>query len=312
MIVVRTVAELRAAVTVLRQSGRSVGLVPTMGALHAGHRRLITTAAERGDAVVLSIFVNPAQFDEPADLAAYPRSERADLDLAEAAGVSVAFVPTVEAVYPLGFTATVALRGPLVETLEGADRGIGHFAGVTTVVAKLLNMAQPDRAYFGQKDAQQVQVVRAMVSDLDFPVEILAVPTVREADGLALSSRNVRLTPADRRRAVGLSRALESARRMHAAGEHRVRNLLSAAGSALADAGIVPQYLALVDAASFLRVQRVELPALMLVAARFGQVRLIDNVPLPAAPAGEAVSADGASMSNQSAAAIAAAVSRSN
>ena len=192
MKIVRTVSELRSVLRPFRSG--SVGLVPTMGALHDGHLELARRAAAENDVVVMSIFVNPTQFNDPADLQAYPRDEAADAQLAAGAGVDFLFAPSPDEVYPPGFTATVELHGPIVESLEGARRGAGHFRGVTTVVTKLLGMAQPDRAYFGQKDAQQARVVRAMVADLNINTEIVTVPTVREPDGLAMSSRNRRLS----------------------------------------------------------------------------------------------------------------------
>ncbi len=280
MIVTRTVVDLRAQVTALRQRGKTVGLVPTMGALHSGHLELIRRARAECDAVVLSIFVNPAQFDDQADLAAYPRHEHADLDLAREAGVHLTFVPAVSQIYPPGFTASVQLHGPLVETLEGAERGSGHFAGVTTVVCKLFHLVGADRAYFGQKDAQQLRVVRAMVADLNLDIDIVAVPTVREPDGMALSSRNVRLDPEDRARAVWLSRALRAAEVAYLAGERDSARLSATAGRMLDAAGISPEYLAIVDEITFGPVDRIDRPALLVVAARVGDVRLIDNVVL--------------------------------
>ena len=282
MIVSRTVADLRAQVSALRQQGKTVGLVPTMGALHAGHLELIRRARTECDAVVLTIFVNPAQFDDKADLAAYPRNEQVDLELAEAAGVNLAFLPPVSEVYPAGFTASVQLHGPLVETLEGAERGASHFAGVTTVVSKLFHMVGADRAYFGQKDAQQLRVIQAMVADLNLDVDVVAVPTVREDDGMALSSRNVRLGAAERDRATALSRALFAADADFGDGERNVGQLLAAANAVLAEVGITPDYLAVVDERSFQPVAVIDRTALLLVAARVGQVRLIDNVVLRA------------------------------
>src|SRR5262245_13989 len=204
---IRTVAEMRAWLGNARDRNRSVGLVPTMGAFHAGHHSLMSAAREEQDEVVVSLFVNPTQFNDPNDLAAYPRSEANDAVEAGEQGVDVLFAPTVSEVYPEGFSTTVSVAG-LSEVLEGANRGPAHFAGVCTVVCKLLNIVSPDVAYFGQKDAQQVAVVKRMVRDLDMPSKIEVMPTVREPDGLALSSRNVRLNPDDRRRALALSRAL--------------------------------------------------------------------------------------------------------
>ena len=288
MKVVRTVEELRGQVAVLRQRGKSVALVPTMGALHAGHVALLRRARAECDAVVLSIFVNPAQFNDSADLAAYPRTETDDLAVAEQAGTDLVFAPPAEQVYPPGFSATVALHGPMVDTFEGAMRGSAHFAGVTTVVSKLFHMVGPDRAYFGQKDAQQLRVVGAMVTDLDMDVEIVAVQTVREPDGLALSSRNVRLAPAERESAVSLSRGLEAARVRFDRGERSSPALIAAAREPMAAVGIEPEYLAVVDDRTFLPVQVIGRPAVLVVAAPVGGVRLIDNIPLPTAGDGKA------------------------
>jgi pantoate--beta-alanine ligase len=274
---VRTVAEVRAAVRRARAEGRTVGLVPTMGALHAGHEALIARARREAGLVVVSSFVNPAQFDDPRDLEAYPRSEAADAALAEAAGADVLFVPAASEVYPPGFAAQVRLAGPLVETLEAAHRGTEHFHGVTTVVTKLLNMVGPDVAFFGQKDAQQVMVVRQLVRDLDLPVRVEVVPTVREADGLALSSRNIRLDGPDRERAVALHRALEAARAASAAGERDPARIAGAARAAMAPFGVEPEYLALVDPRTLEPVTRVDGEVLVAVAARIGATRLIDN-----------------------------------
>ncbi|MGH2848242.1 MAG: pantoate--beta-alanine ligase, partial [Thermoleophilaceae bacterium] len=227
---VRTVGELRRALAPERRAGRSVGLVPTMGFFHGGHLSLIRRAREQCDVVVVSLFVNPAQFAPGEDLEAYPRDERRDSELAEAEGVDVLFAPPVEEVYPEGFDTTVSV-GDLTETLEGAPehRGRAHFAGVTTVVAKLLNMAGPDAAYFGQKDAQQVLVIRRLVRDLDLPVQIEVCPTVRDRDGLALSSRNAYLSHGERERAVSLSRALRAAEAAVHAGRTDAAAVLAAA-----------------------------------------------------------------------------------
>jgi pantoate--beta-alanine ligase len=279
---IRTIAELRAWLGNARAEGRTVGLVPTMGAFHAGHHSLMRTARAEQDAVVVSLFVNPAQFNDAGDLAAYPRSEDDDAAEASDLGVDVLFAPPVSEVYPDGFSTTVLVRG-LSEVFEGAERGPGHFAGVCTVVNKLLNIVGPDVAYFGQKDAQQVAVVKRMVRDLDMPVRIEVLPTVREPDGLALSSRNVRLSPGDRDRALGLSRALRAAAEAVAAGERdseRVR------AHALAELGDVDaEYLAIVDPLTFDPLQAVDGAALIAIAAEVGPVRLIDNVVLEPVPA---------------------------
>ena len=207
---VRTVAEVRAALREARRAERVIGLVPTMGALHDGHLSLIRRARATCDDVVVSLFVNPAQFNESSDLAAYPRDEARDGALAAKAGADLLFAPELAEVYPPGFATTVHAGG-VTETLEGVHRGAGHFDGVATVVTKLLNMVGPDVAFFGQKDAQQALVIRRLVRDLDLPVRIEVCPTVREADGLALSSRNVHLRGADRERALALRDALAAA-----------------------------------------------------------------------------------------------------
>ena len=214
----RTIADVRAHVGAARRAGRSVGLVPTMGAFHAGHEALMRAARESCDEVIVSLFVNPAQFDEAADLAAYPRTEEQDAATAAALGVDALFAPPLEEIYPDGFATTVQV-GRLAGVLEGAHRGAAHFDGVCTVVCKLFNIVAPDVAFFGQKDAQQVVVIRRMVRDLDIPVRLHVVPTVREPDGLALSSRNARLGAADRERAVALARALAAIRDAVEAGE---------------------------------------------------------------------------------------------
>jgi pantoate--beta-alanine ligase len=276
----RTVAQLRAALSEPRRAGRTVALVPTMGFLHEGHVSLIAAAREAADEVVVSLFVNPAQFNETADLAGYPRDEARDATMAAEAGADLLFAPPVEEVYPAGFATQVRVAGPLTETLEGAHRGAAHFHGMTTVVAKLLNMVGPDVAFFGQKDAQQALVIRRMVADLDLPVLIEVAPIVREPDGLALSSRNVRLRPADRRRALGLSAALRTAEEQLAAGTRDAAVLDAAARAALNDFDVEPEYLALVDPETLAPVGAVDQETLLAVAARVGDVRLIDNTVL--------------------------------
>ena len=273
----RTIAGLRALLAPERRAGRTIALVPTMGALHDGHLSLIRAARELADVVVVSLFVNPAQFDDAADLAAYPRGEARDAELATQAGEDVLFAPAVEEIYPGGAATRVVVRGPLTETLEGAHRGVGHFDGVTTVVAKLLNIAQPDVALFGRKDAQQALVIRRMVADLDLPVRIEVRPTVRDADGLALSSRNVRLSPDARARALALPRSLERAAAELAAGE-AARSVEAAALAALRDAGLEPEYVAVADPATLEPADGPE--ALILAAVTVDGVRLIDNVPV--------------------------------
>jgi pantoate--beta-alanine ligase len=276
MITIATKAEMHAHTAAARAAGRRVGLVPTMGAFHAGHHALMRAARETCDEVVVSLFVNPAQFDEASDLAAYPRTLERDAAEAEALGVDVLFAPSAGEVYPPGFATTVRVEG-LSEVLEGAERGPGHFAGVCTVVAKLLNVVAPDVAFFGQKDAQQVAVVRRMVADLDLPVALEVVPTVREPDGLAMSSRNVRLDAGERERAVALSRALRAAGEALGAGERDTARLRESALAAMAPYAVEPEYLALVDPDTFSPVDTVNGRVLVAVAARVGDTRLIDN-----------------------------------
>jgi pantoate--beta-alanine ligase len=269
--IVRTNAEMRAH----RSRARgTVGLVPTMGAFHGGHHALMRAARERCDEVVVSLFVNPTQFDEAGDLAAYPRDEERDAAEAAELGVDVLYAPPVEEVYPPGFATSVRVEG-LSDVLEGAERGPGHFAGVCTVVTKLFNVVQPDVAFFGQKDAQQVAVIRRMVRDLDLPVELHVVPTVREPDGLAMSSRNGRLDPHERSRAVALPRGLEAAEAAIVAGERDAATIAAAARAAMD--GVQPEYLALVDPDSFEPMTTVDGRVLVAVAARIGATRLIDN-----------------------------------
>ena len=278
MKILRTIAEVRAHVAAARRAGRSVALVPTMGAFHAGPEALMKAARDGYDDVVVSLFVNPTQFNETADLAAYPRTEADDVEVAAAAGADVLFAPPVEEIYPDGFATRVSVGG-LTETLEGASRGAEHFAGVCTVVAKLLNAVAPDVAFFGQKDAQQATVIRRMARDLDFPVEIAVLPTVREPDGLALSSRNAYLGHADRRRAAALHRALAAAEGAVGAGTTSVAEVLAAARAELEAEGIEPDYLEARDPDGLQPVESFNgRPVLVAVAARVGPARLIDNV----------------------------------
>jgi len=279
---IRTVAEMRAWLGNARDRKRSVGLVPTMGAFHAGHHSLMQAARDEMDEVVVSLFVNPTQFNDPGDLAAYPRSEANDAVEASELGVDVLFAPQVSEIYPDGFSTTVTVSG-LSEILEGAERGPGHFAGVCTVVCKLLNIVGPDSAYFGQKDAQQVAVVKRMVRDLDMPSKIEVMPTVREPDGLALSSRNVRLDETNRARALALSRSLNAAKELVEKGERDVLAIRAAAYAQMGD--VDPEYLAIVDPLSFTPLTQIAAPALVLVAAQVGPVRLIDNLILEPVPA---------------------------
>src|SRR4051812_35056454 len=279
VIVARTKRELHDSLEPARRAGRTIGLVPTMGYLHEGHLSLMRAARERCDVVVMSLFVNPAQFGPGEDLASYPRDEGRDLELAEGAGVSVVYTPEPDEVYPEGFATAVEVGGGFTDVLDGApdQRGPGHFRGVTTVVAKLFNAVGPDVAYFGQKDAQQVAVIRRMVSDLDFPLRIEVLPTVREPDGLAMSSRNAYLEPSERQRATALSRALAVAEEV--APSAGLSAALEAADAELRAAGIEPEYLEARDAEDLSTVTELgSRPVLIALAAQVGGARLIDNV----------------------------------
>jgi len=276
--VVRSVAELRQHVARWRDSGERIGLVPTMGALHQGHLALVAAAQARCQRVVVSIFVNPKQFGPQEDLTSYPRPEADDLAKLTQAGVDLAFIPPVDAMYPPGFATTVTVGGPS-EGLCGAHRP-GHFDGVATVVAKLLIQTAPDAAFFGEKDYQQLMVVRRMARDLNLPVEIVGVPTVREPDGLALSSRNVYLSAEERRLAPNLNRVLHEA-----AGEIARASLpapiLQRAISALSELGFAVEYLELRDATTLAPLlDTPSRPARLLAAIQLGRTRLIDNVPV--------------------------------
>lgn len=279
----RSVGELREALEPARRAGRSIGLVPTMGALHEGHLSLISRARSQCDVVVVSLFVNPAQFNEDADLERYPRREECDRELAQRAGAELLFAPSSEEVYPSGFSSSVEVLG-LTDRLEGAVRGSAHFRGVTTIVTKLLNMVQPDIAYFGQKDAQQAIVIRRLVEDLNIPVGIEVCPTVREPDGLAMSSRNAQLSADERRRALALHAALDAAAAAVSEGMRSTEELLATGRAAMEPYAIEPEYLALVSPGTLEPVARLEEPALLAVAARVGSIRLIDNVVLHPTP----------------------------
>jgi pantoate--beta-alanine ligase len=276
MIVARTRAELRAALEALP---RPLGVVPTMGWLHDGHRSLIARSREDCVATVATIFVNPRQFNDPSDFERYPRNEAADLEICRTEGVDLVFAPDVDAVYPAGFDTTVRV-GSIAEPLEGAARP-GHFDGVATVVAILFALVGPDRAYFGRKDAQQVRVIRRMATDLGLPVEVIDCPTVREADGLALSSRNARLSSAERAAAPILHRALIAAQAAYAAGERSADALRLVMARVLAQEPLaVVEYVSCADDATLRELVRVDRPALLSLAVRIGAVRLIDNEPL--------------------------------
>lgn len=272
MRLLRDAAVVRAAV---KGAGR-VGLVPTMGAFHEGHLSLIRRARESCDLVVVWLFVNPTQFNDASDLVNYPRNEERDAALAAECGADILFAPPVEAVYPEGFSTTVTVSG-IADILEGAHRP-GHFDGVATVVAKMLNLVGPDVAFFGAKDAQQVAVVRRMVTDLNIPVSIEVLPIVREPDGLAMSSRNVRLDPDERRRALALHRGLAAARDAAAAGQRDAAALADIVRGELARASLKAEYIAVLDPDTFTPLSTVERPALIALAAPVGPVRLIDNL----------------------------------
>jgi pantoate--beta-alanine ligase len=273
---IRTIPELRAALAGPRRAGRVIGLVPTMGAFHEGHLSLMRRARESCDEVVVSLFVNPAQFNEGADLDTYPRDEARDSALAEQAGVDYLFVPSADEVYPRNFATTVSVAG-VTETLEGEHRGRAHFDGVTTVVTKLLNMVSPDVAYFGQKDVQQTRVIIRLVEDLNIPVRIEICPTVREPDGLAMSSRNALLAPADRTRAAAVYLALRALQDAVAAGERDPASARAHALEQLTSSEIEPDYLELVSTDMLTPVERIDGDVLAVVAARVGPARLIDN-----------------------------------
>lgn len=278
MKVVRTPAGMHEWRDRVRRKRRTVGLVPTMGSLHAGHISLLEASREADDRVVMSLFVNPTQFGPEEGLETYPRDEQRDLEIAAESGVDLVYVPDPAGMYPSGFATSVAVEG-LTDVLEGApgSRGPGHFTGVTTVVAKLLNAADPDRAYFGQKDAQQAAVIRRMVADLEFRQEIVVLPTVRDEDGLALSSRNLYLDPDSRRLAGVISAALLDAESVTA--ERGLTAGLAAGRARLVATGIEPEYFEARDPRTLEAVtESLDQPVLIAAAARIGGVRLIDNI----------------------------------
>ena len=273
---IRTRAELRAA---LGDAPRPVGLVPTMGWLHEGHRSLMHRARAENPTTVVSIFVNPRQFGDPADLAKYPRSEAGDVTICTEAGIDLVWAPQVEEVYPPGFDTTV-LVGAIARPLEGAARP-GHFDGVATVVAILFNLVGAERAYFGQKDAQQLLVIRQMARDLAIRTEVIGCPTIREADGLAMSSRNVHLSAEERAAAPVIRRALLAGRGLWEQGERSGDAIRTAMTSVLAsEARANPEYVSAADVATLAELDVVDRPALLSTAVRFGSTRLIDNEPL--------------------------------
>jgi pantoate--beta-alanine ligase len=274
--IIRDLKGLHAALEKLRADGGTVAMVPTMGALHDGHMTLVHEAKRRASHVVVSIFVNPTQFGPNEDLSAYPRQEEADAKLLRAAGVAILWAPSVEAMYPSGFATSIHVAG-VSEGLCGAARP-GHFDGVATVVAKLFGQVRPDVALFGEKDYQQLAVIRRLVTDIDLRVEIVGVPTARAPDGLALSSRNAYLSPADRAAAVALPQALHSAAQAIRNGGS-VAEALASARAALSTAGFARiDYVALCDATSLAPLESLDRPARLLAAAVLGKTRLIDNI----------------------------------
>ncbi|MBD8678456.1 pantoate--beta-alanine ligase [Sphingomonas sp. CFBP 13720] len=278
MQIIRRLEALRAMLTEYSLAGEPVALVPTMGALHAGHMALVDAARRRAARVVVSIFVNPMQFAPGEDLARYPRREAADAQMLSDAGIDILWAPPVEEIYPAGFATSVSVAGPISSVLDGAHRP-GHFDGVATVVAKLFAQVRPQVAMFGEKDFQQLAVVRRMAIDLDTGVEVVGVPTQRDDDGLALSSRNIYLDTDERARAVALPRALGEAARGIARGDDPA-TAIATAQAMLTRAGFAIDYVALVDADSFGDPVRGR-PARLLAAARIGTTRLIDNIAVP-------------------------------
>lgn len=272
-----TIAAVRAA---LSSPPKPVGFVPTMGFLHEGHLALVRQARAENRTVIVSIFVNPTQFGPAEDFAQYPRDLDRDLDLLRQACVDFVFAPSVEEMYPAGFC-THLLVERVTDRLEGAARP-GHFEGVATVVTKLFNIVQPDRAYFGQKDAQQLRVIRKLVAELNMPLEICAVPTMREPDGLAMSSRNVLLSSEQRQAATALSRALRGAEERYRSGERSGERLREVMRSVLgAEPLAAPDYVSVADADNLEELDEISGSVLLSLAVRFGKVRLIDNIPLP-------------------------------
>jgi pantoate--beta-alanine ligase len=278
----RTIAELR--IWRSQQASRSVGFVPTMGYLHEGHLALVRRARAENETVVVSIFVNPLQFGPQEDYDRYPRDLDRDLYLLEREGVDAVFAPSVSEMYPSGFSTAVVVTGPIAERLEGEARP-GHFRGVATVVTRLFGLVQPQRAYFGWKDAQQVLVVQRLVQDLALPVDIVPLPTVREVDGLAMSSRNVYLSPEERVAASAIPRALFAALERFRSGERAAAAFRELVQRTLTTTPVRLEYVSVSDLETFQEVEYVERPALLLVAAWIGTTRLIDNVLLdPGAP----------------------------
>ena len=275
MHVIHTISEMRA---IARQhAAQTIGFVPTMGALHAGHLSLVHAAKRTCDAVVVSIFVNPTQFGPNEDFARYPRTFAQDCELLKNAAADFVFAPSTEEMYPPGATTYVTVEG-LSGKLDGRSRP-GHFRGVTTIVSMLFHIVQPNIAFFGQKDAAQVAVIRKMVRDLNYPVEIVACPIVREPDGLAMSSRNVYLTPEERKSALALSRSLQRVEQLFRNGSRNIEELISAGRQTLAeDTGVKLDYFSIVNPGTLEDIRELDQPALVAVAAYVGRTRLIDNI----------------------------------
>ncbi len=278
MDIIESIGDLRKAIRKARSAGRTIGVIPTMGYLHDGHLSLMRRARKENDLVVATVFVNPAQFGPNEDFGAYPRDARRDIDLMQAEHVDIAFMPESADLYPDGYATYVDVQGPMTRALCGASRP-GHFKGVTTIVAKLFHLTAPHRAYFGQKDAQQVAVIRRMAHDLNFDLEVVACPTVRESDGLAMSSRNSYLSESQRADAVVISQALFEARDLIAGGEKRagkvidhIRTRIEAVGQADID------YISVVDVNTLKDLEVLEGSVLIAVAVKFGNTRLIDNL----------------------------------
>ena len=272
---ITTITELRSALNAVRKAGQTIGLVPTMGAFHEGHLTLMRRAKAENDIAVVTLFVNPTQFNDLEDFDRYPRDYVHDTQLAEETGVDFLFMPTPEEIYPKGFDTVVVVRA-LAERLEVASRP-GHYAGVSTVVTKLLNMAGADRAYFGEKDWQQLQIIKSLTRDLNIPTEIISVPTVREADGIALSSRNVRLTPEQRSAALVLSSALDNAQAIADTGQQDAYQLAAWMRQTIEVQPLAHvDYAVVVDPDTLQEIDTIENGAVALVAANFGKVRLID------------------------------------
>jgi pantoate--beta-alanine ligase len=277
MKICNTIEDMRAACRAARHGGKRLGFVPTMGALHEGHLSLVRAAKAACDVVAVSIFVNPTQFGPTEDLAKYPRTFERDRELLESEGVELLFAPAVEEMYPAGAATWVTVEG-LSDKLDGRSRP-GHFRGVSTVVAKLFHVVEPDVAFFGQKDAAQIAVVRRMVRDLSFPVEIVACPIVREADGLAMSSRNAYLNEQQRKQALVLHRALMQVKNLWESGERGAEKLLAAGRAEVAlEEAVRLDYFEIVDAESLDAVEKVESGTLVAVAAFVGTTRLLDNI----------------------------------